>query len=96
MRDDQHRAATTRTVRASSGYLLLILGGTLIMGAALLAVLGRPFDMMMGMAGDMSQTQASATGISWAQQAWDWAPWWIALLGMIMLMAGAVTRSGRR
>lgn len=87
-----------RCVRVSlgHGYQLMLFAGTLVLFSAMFAMLNGPFDTVTAEASSRSSTNASAQGIVWVQQAWDWGPLWAGLLALVMLIAGAVIESGRR
>lgn len=83
----------TRMVRAGLGNRLILFGATLVVGALLIAILNSPFQQIMDNAAMVSDVPQAETGRQWTRQMWTWAPFWVALLGMIMLISGAVAES---
>lgn len=85
-----------RRIRAhfGMGYRLILFGGTFVIFSLLYAVLDTPFSDVISTADAHSTTNASSTGISYISQAWTWAPFWAAVLGLMMILIGAVVESG--
>lgn len=96
MSQDPPEAVRVVQTSLGYGYTIMLYAGTLIIVAGMLALLNEPFDAVTGEASARSSTNASAQGITWMTQAWDWMPLWVALLGVVMLIGGAVIESGRR
>lgn len=80
-----------RTVRAGLANRLILFGATLVIGALLIAVLQQPFNAVMDAAAAQSSLPQAETGREWTRQFWEWAPFWVGLLGMIMLISGATS-----
>lgn len=70
-------------------------GATLVLFAALYAVMQEPVSVMFDASSTVTTTQQAATGRSYIQRMWTWLP--LAAMGLItlMLIARAVAASGR-
>lgn len=90
--DHSTDAETTgvRVVQAGLANRLILFGATLTVGALLIAILNDPFTQLLDSAAMISSVPQAETGRKWTRQMWEWAPFWIGLLGMIMLISGAV------
>lgn len=93
----ENRTQDVRVRRGRAGLAnrLLMFGGTLVAGALLIAILQGPFDTILDHAASISSVQQAATGRKWTRQMFGWAPFWIGMLGIVMLVSGAVYESRR-
>lgn len=92
---EENSTQNVRVGRAGLANRLLMFGGTLVAGALLLAILQSPFNTLLDEAAAISTVEAAATGRAWTRQMFNWLPLWIGLLGIVMLISGAVYESRR-
>lgn len=86
----------TRVRRAGLAYGLIKYMSMWVLGSLLWIVLNELVQPMRQQALDLTKTAYAEQGIQWiAFQAWDWAPLWLGLLAMVMILRRSVTESRR-
>lgn len=75
---------------------IVIFGLIIITIALLMATLNPAFDRIGNETEQLADTQQANTGFAYVEQFWDFVPVVGLMLGVAMLIAGALYESGRR
>lgn len=86
---DRSDTPTPGVGRAGLAFALVKFGLIFVVGAMLWVALDPAFQELVTAQDAHTSTQAATTGYDWIEQAWNWMPFFVAMLAFIMLVARA-------
>lgn len=79
--------------RAALANNIIFFVGTLVLAALLYSVLNEPAMMLLDAGAEHTSSQDAAAGQGWMREAWSAVPFFIALIGLIQLIAAATVEA---